>query len=571
VRAGLKWEYYSPLRERDDLGFMPQFNGRSFRETMLDQTTTVSFVDGEFYKKDLNNFGPTVGFAWDVTKDGRTAVRGGYSLTFVDEETVTVGRAVGRSNSGLTTAVTRSNLFAKVSDGVPLPATPAFLSERTLADQIALSTTGVLWGIDPDIQAPHVHQVSIGIQRELPWSLAAEARYIGTFGREIWRGVDFNQIQLSPEFMDDFNRARSNGFLAQQAGLAFSPLFNANVPGSQPLTLLPTFGLSLTNATAVNAVQQAEVGRLADFFLTSGTAATRANARAAFLQNPAIYAVDSIINGGFNNYNALQLELRRQFRGGFFGQVNYTLADSKTDSLGTGQNRFEAFMDNNRPELDEGRTVFHITHVLNANAIYELPFGSGRRWLNGGGLSNVLFGGWQLSSILALQSGEPFSITSGRGTFNRAGRSGLNTAVTSLSVSEIQDMIGVFKQPDGTIYWIDPKVIDLATGRAVGADNIENAPGFDGQVFFNPGAGEVGNLPVRAFNGPRSFRLDLALSKRTRIAGRYNLELKGEAFNLTNSVSFNMGNTGINGTSFGQITGVVVGSRVVQLSARFDF
>ena len=47
---------------------------------------------------------------------------------------------------------------------------------------------------------------------------------------------------MSQAFLDDFARARSNGFLAQQAGLAFSPVFNPNVPGSQPLTVLPTFG-----------------------------------------------------------------------------------------------------------------------------------------------------------------------------------------------------------------------------------------------------------------------------------------------------------------------------------------
>lgn len=571
IRAGLKWEYYSPLSERDNLGLMPQFNGRPFRDVMLDPTTTLTFVDGDFYNKDLNNFGPTVGFAWDVTKDGRTAVRGGYSLTYVDEDSVTVARSVGRSNSGLTATATRSNLFATVAGGVPLPATPEFKPVRTLADQIALSTTAVLWGVDPDIKQPHVHQVSVGVQRELPWSLAAEARYVGTFGRGIWRGVDFNQIDPSQEFVDDFVRARTNGFLAQQAGLGFNPLFNPNVPGSQPLTLLPSLGLPLRNATVVNAIQQAELGRFADLHLTGLGAAGRANARALFLQNPAIYAVDSIINGGYNNYNSMQLELRRQFRGGFFGQVNYTLADTKTNSTGTGQNRFEAFMDNNRPELNEGRSVFHISHVLNANAIYELPFGSGRRWLSGDGLSNVLVGGWQISGILALQSGEPFSIISGRGTFNRVFRSGFNTALSDLSASEIQKMIGVFKQPDGRIFWIDPKVINPTTGRGVGADNLDNSAGFAGQVFFNPGVGEVGNLPIMAFDGPRSFRLDLALSKRTRIAGRYNFELKGEAFNVTNSVSFNMGNTNINESDFGQITGVVVGSRVVQLSARFDF
>ena len=70
---------------------------------MLDPATTLTFVNGEFYNKDLNNFGPTAGFAWDLTKDGKTAVRGGYSLTFVNEDTMTVARAASTANAGLST------------------------------------------------------------------------------------------------------------------------------------------------------------------------------------------------------------------------------------------------------------------------------------------------------------------------------------------------------------------------------------------------------------------------------------------------------------------------------------
>ena len=88
------------------------------RQVMLDPATTVTFVNGDFYKKDLNNFGPTAGFAWDLTKDGKTAVRGGYSLTFVNEETVTVGRAASRGNAGLSSAVTLSNQYTTVAAGV---------------------------------------------------------------------------------------------------------------------------------------------------------------------------------------------------------------------------------------------------------------------------------------------------------------------------------------------------------------------------------------------------------------------------------------------------------------------
>lgn len=576
IRAGLKWEYYSPLSEDANLGFLPIMDGRSIDQVMLDPTTRVTFVDGQFYKKDLNNFGPTVGFAWDLTKDGRTAVRGGYSMTYVSEESVTVGRTAARGNAGLSTTVTLSNQYRTVSAGVPVPATPTFLTTRTLADQVALSATGVLWGIDPEIKSPKVHQISIGIQRDLGNSMAAEARYVGTFGRDIWRGTDYNQVQISPAFLADFNRARTNGYLAQQAGLAYSPVFNPNVAGSQPLTVLPAFGTNLlTNANVIGNLQTNAVAALADFYMTNRVP----GALATFMQNPGIYAAQAIGNGGFSDYNALQFELRRRFLNGLFGQINYTWANTKTDSAGTAQSRFEAFLDNARPELSTSRAVFHVTHVVNANAIYELPFGQGKRWANSGGVVDALAGGWQVSSILAWQSGSPISFFSGRGSFNRVGRSnctttgvtGCNTAFSNLSADEIRNLLGIYKQADGRIYWIDPKVIDAATGRAVGADNLGNTAAFSGQVFFNPVAGQVGNVPLLAFDGPPQFRLDLALAKRIRLSGQYRLEFKGEATNLLNMPSFDRGDIDINSTTFGRLTGVNVGSRIIQLSARFEF
>ena len=134
-------------------------------------------------------------------------------------------------------------------------------------------------------------------------------------------------------------------------------------------------------------------------------------------------------------------------------------------------------------------------------------------------------------SIFAWQSGSPITIVSARGTFNRAGP--LRTAAAAARQPDqlqhrVQHDVGRRNQgparhpqeADGKIFWIDPKVVDPVSGRAVGADNLTNAAGFDGQVFFNPAAGEVGNLPVMAFDGPAQFRVDLALSKRFRIADR---------------------------------------------------
>jgi len=233
-------------------------------------------------------------------------------------------------------------------------------------------------------------------------------------------------------------------------------------------------------------------------------------------------------------------------------------------------------MDANRPELNTGRAQFHVTHILSGTAIVELPFGEGRALMNRGGVLNQVFGGWQAAFSGAWQSGSPISFYSGRGTFNRPGRSncadpiGCNTAFSTLTPAQIKDLLGIYKV-ENRIYCIDPKVIDAATGRAVGADNLTNAPGFAGQVFFNPVAGDVGNLPILAFDGPSQFSLSMALSKRFRFLDRYTFELKGEAFNLTNTPSFFRGDIDINSTTFGRLTSVNVAARVVQLSARFDF
>ena len=298
---------------------------------------------------------------------------------------------------------------------------------------------------------------------------------------------------------------------------------------------------------------------------------------ATFMQNPAIYASQALFNGGFSDYNALQLELRRQFRNGVFGQVNYTLSNTNTDSAGTAQNRFEAFMDNFRPQLNTGRSVFHQTHVINANAIYELPFGRRsalaqlerarrrtRRRLAAGHDPRVA------ERIADQHHVRPRHVQPRRALqLHRPDR--LQHRVQHTLCRRDQGMLGIFKQPDGKIYWIDPKVVDATTGRAVGADNLSNSANFNGQVFFNPAAGDVGNLPVLTFDGPAQFRMDLALSKRIRLTDRYRFELKGEAINLTNTPSFFRGDMDINSTTFGRITSVNVGSRIIQLSARFDF
>ena len=572
IRAGLKWEYYSPLREDDNLALLPVIHGRPVRDVLLDPNGRVSFVDGGFYNKDLDNVGPSIGFAWDPFKSGRTAVRGGYSLAFVNEETISVADNAAAANAGLETSAAITNLYTTLGAGVPAVPTPAFKRVRTYEDQLFdVSLASAAFAIDPDIQQPRVHEISAGVTRALPWTLAGEARYVGTFGRGLWRGIDLNQTNPRGAFQDDFLRARSNGFLALQSTGVFNPAFNPAITGSQPLTVIPTFGGGfLTNATVRSLIQTGQVAALADLYTTSAGPAIAAQARRMFLRNPGIYVADLIHNGGFTNYNALQLELRRPLRNGLMGQVNYTFAHSRANSAGTSEVRFEPFLDNARPELNEGRSQFHVTHVMNANMIAELPFGEGRRWLDRGGFWDRVAGGWQASTIIHWQSGSPISILARRGTFNRTGRSSGQTARTSLSRGDLKKLLGV-REANGNIYWIDPAVIDPNTGRAVGPDTLTNAPGFTGQVFFNPMAGEVGDLEILSLTGPSQFLLDVAFAKRLGLWKQTGLQIRADLLNLFNTVNFWVADDDINSTTFGQITDTNTAPRVLQLVVKFDF
>ena len=576
IRGGIKWEYFSPLREDNNLLLLPvQASGQSTVDALLNPAGTVDFVNNGMYGGDKNNFGPTIGFAWDPSKNGRTAVRGAYTMTFVNEDTITVARNAAIGNSGLSTAAALTNQYAALGNGAPVIPTPAFIVPRTYAQQLGVSLTSAAFGIDSEIRQPKVHQFNLSVEREIGFDMAVEARYVGTLGRGIWRGVDYNQVSSEGPYLDDFLRARQNGFLALAATREFNPAYNPAIAGSQPLSYITQFGGgSLTNATVRNNIQTGQAGALADFYLSGAGAAVASQARTAFYGNSGIYAADNIINGASTDYHALQIETRRRFKNGIFWQANYTFAKSLSDSTGTAQSRFEPFIDNARPGIERTRSEFHITHVLNANAIWELPFGEGRRYLDQGGVLNALVGGWQLSGIAHWQSGVPFSILAARGTFNRTGRSAGNMAVTDLTREDVQALIGIYKQPDGRVYFIDPKVIDPATGRGVGTDSLGNVATFPGQVFFNPAAGEIGTLQRLSLDAPSIFQLDLSLAKRHKFGSRYSAEFKMEAFNLFNSPIFDYVDTDINSTTFGRVTQLEpnsTGSRVIQLAVKFNF
>lgn len=580
LTLGLRYDYWTPVKETNGLVLTPVVQG-SVLGTMM-SNATLDFASGDsgrpLYNKDLNNFAPNVAFAWDVFGDGRTAIRAGYSINYVDDNNIATAANSTNTNNGLQFNVLNSGLSGTLSNNRPAIVSPAFQVPRTESTNYAASTSNTMGLIDPNLRTPYVQQWNFGIEHEVKGSVVS-VRYVGNHGVKELRALDYNQVNIDASgFLADFDRARSNGNLSRQAGSGFNPAYNPNIPGSQPLTVFPLLagGGLLTNGTVRTYIDQGQVGQLASIYQTN-----RLNGSVNFFANPNLLGANLITNVSNSSYNALQVDVRHRYRNGVQFQANYTFSKVLSDALGDLSSRFEPYLNMNNGRWERARAPFDITHAFHLNGSYDLPFGAGHKFLSRGAVLNRIGGGWTISSLVTWQSGAPFSILSLRGTLNRGGnRSYENTASTNLTKTQLDNVVGYYMTGNGPMF-INPAYINT-DGRGTAE---EGAPAFANQAFYNPGPGSVGTLQQRLFNNPAVFGLDASIQKVTRITERQSLELRLDMLNALNHPTFYTGTStsnsvsggapdsrfDINSTSFGVIGNTFFDRRILQLGLNYRF
>jgi hypothetical protein len=495
-------------------------------------------------------------------------------IAYVNDNLVTAVR----NNVGTSTGLQSTNNLVNRTDllaNPPTIATPAYKVPRTLLDNYRLDPTSAAGLPDPNLVTPYVQQWTFSIQQDFKGAIF-EVRYLGNHGTKLIRAFDYNQVLYNANgFLADFRRAQSNAALSQAANGSYNGTYNPAIAGSQPLTVFPLLGSGglLTNATIQNLLRTGQVGELASTYQTNAL-----NGPINFFANPNILGANTISNSGSSTYNSLQFDIRKRTRAGLQLQFNYTFSKGLSNAAGDNQTNFEPLLDMNNPSLEKARSPLDITHAFKANFYYELPYGNGKRW-HGNAVMNRILGGWAVSGIWSYFSGAPYSILSGYGTLNRAGRStSTNTAsINGISGGDLKALTeGVFMTGNGP-YLISPSVIG-PDGR--GAVTPGTTP-FPGQIFFNPVAGNVGNTQRRMFNSPWQWNWDMQVKKEFSIRELHRVELKFDFFNYMNHPTFyvppqqgdyvSTAAFSINGTSFGKLTSMNYNPRVIQIGAYYRF
>lgn len=538
-------------------------------------SNTIRWEEGKLFKNDLNNFSPSIGVAWDPFKQGKTSIRANYRLAYDRFNSQVNGAQLFQSAPGNNIGVTNT-VFGQggglLRNGLPV-LTPT--NTPNVLRQPTAFSTGLQTVFDPRSQYPEIHSWSVSFQQEVFGGNVLEVNYIGKRGEHLFGAYNANQVNLNARdtrfsndtFLDAFNFLRANP-------TAFHPLINAlftgsasNNAGTTTFRSISTVNTALSTGVNGGSVAAAALAVSQRTCLAADVTAGRCTAVGQqligqtvgnpflFLNFPQFGTVRVLDTEQYSRYQGLQIILKRRIKNGLGFQGSYTWSLSKDNGSfdptftvvggSTAQSGSSAAFDINSRDLNFAWSDFDRRHVFNLQYIWELPIGKGRRFLSEIPLvADWLIGGWQLSGLANYSSGRPFTVYSNLFTLS-------NTITTPANCNGCPRNLGNVIQESGTSFLFS------AEQRA---------------LFSQPAPGEFSNTGRNYFIGSPDFRADMSLSKQFRFTESKNFEIRIDAKNVFNSVSYGLPTTTTTSSTFGRIrTAIDSNARIMQFSGKFNF
>ena len=535
----------------------------------------------DFWQPDKADFSPRVAVVWApnfsdgilsklLGSNGKSSIRAGYALTY-DHFGAGIVNSFDTSGSfGLSSNVSNPPGFLSVSTAprfqgistIPaglLPAAPPGGFPATPDP----SLFAISWGIDSKIKTPYSHLIDFAVSRELTPSATLEVSYVGRLAHRLMSQQD---VAMPLDI-----RAAGTDYFA--AATALSKQAYANTPVSavqaapywqQQFAALDGADIGYGPLSATQNVYELisqnlgnETYALFQLDLPDSQSGAGINAgnhtypsyRYYHDQYSALYAWRSI---GQSYFHAMEATLRQRFRGGLQADLNYTFSKSidwtsQAERLSTsGGNNNAQIINTWIPGQLRGLSDFDMTHQLNANWIWEMPVGHGKRWLgNSGRVVDGVLGNWKLTGIVRWTSGLPYAVDNGS-------RWPTNWDIEGFATQSQPIPSAALQRGHGQQMFSDPTAVYASFRQAY--------------------PGESGNRnPLR---GDGYYTWDAGLDKSFVLHENARLQFRWEVFNVTNSVRFDPHSVSANldyPTSFGLAGNTLTDKRVMQVSARVEF
>jgi hypothetical protein len=266
---------------------------------------------------------------------------------------------------------------------------------------------------------------------------------------------------------------------------------------------------------------------------------------AAFGNNAAQY-----LETPFNHVknDSLQAQVTHNFAKNYQMSVAYTWAKVLSDCCNALADGGPSILIPQYFQLNYSIAPWDNPEQIAVSEVATSPFGKGQRWLTSGGWASKIAEGWQLSGIFVAHSGAPFTVSSSGTSLNAPG-----------GTTQQADLVGsgkvaIFKKYGPGQAYLDTTRFAPVTAVRFGTSGFDNV--------FGPG---LLNLSLGVF---RDFKLN----------ERFTLQLRANAFNLTNTPTFSNPQASVNSSAFGQVSGVTapggtegIDQRILQLGLHLSF